>query len=83
VPMRVSVLYFAGLREKLGRDRDELELPAGASIHDLVRAAQVLRPGLTPFDSSIRIARNLEFTTDRVLLKEGDEIALIPPVSGG
>jgi molybdopterin converting factor subunit 1 len=81
--MRVSLLYFASVREKLGRERDDLELPAGASVHDLVRAAQVLRPGLTPFDPSIRIARNLEFTADNALLKEGDEIAFIPPVSGG
>lgn len=81
--MRVTLLYFAAVREKLGRDRDELELPVGASVHDLVRAAQVLRPALTPFDPAIRVARNLEFTTDDELLKDGDEIAFIPPVSGG
>jgi molybdopterin converting factor subunit 1 len=81
--MRVFVLYFAGVREKLGRDRDELEMPTGASVRDAVRAAQVLRPGLTPFDPSIRVARNREFASYDDLLQDDDELALIPPVSGG
>jgi molybdopterin converting factor subunit 1 len=82
-PMRVTVLYFAGLRERSGRDRDEFDMPAGAQVSDVVRAAQVLRAGLTPLDPSIRVARNLEFTTSDVLLQDGDEVALLPPVSGG
>lgn len=81
--MRVFVLYFAGVREKLGRDRDEFEMPTGACVRDVVRAAQVLRPGLTPLDPSIRVARNLDFASFDDLLQDEDEIALIPPVSGG
>ena len=83
ISMRVFVLYFASIRERVGRDRDELELPTGACVRDAVRAAQVLRPGLTPMDPSVRVARNLEFATYDEAVKEGDEIALIPPVSGG
>ena len=81
--MRVRVLYFASLRERAGADCDEIDLPAGASLLDAVASATRLRPGIGALDASIRYARNLELSDTSTLLADGDEVALLPPVSGG
>lgn len=81
--MRVAVLYFASLRERAGTPRDELDLPPGATLGQAVAAAERLHPGLAPLGTGVRFARNLEFADRAVPLADGDEIALLPPVSGG
>lgn len=81
--MRVTIHLFGYLREKAGRSRSELELPAGATaaaaLEALARDVK-LDAGLL---GKLRPAVNQEYCDyDRVLC-EGDEVALIPPVSGG
>ena len=69
---------FAGLRERAGEARRELELPADA------RVADVWEPlALGPEPEGLRYALNREFTPVDAALADGDEVALIPPVSGG
>jgi molybdopterin converting factor subunit 1 len=80
--MRVSVRLFAGLRERAGADRIDVDLPDGASVGDLLAAMAdtpvgALRPG------QCVVAINREYARADERVGEGDEVALIPPVSGG
>jgi molybdopterin converting factor subunit 1 len=80
----VRVRLFAILRERAGAEAIELELPAGASVSDAV-AALAERPGLDELLSRlpVRMAVNREYADHATPLEAGDEVALIPPVSGG
>lgn len=78
--MRVSVLLFGVLREKAGRARLAVEVPDGATVADAVAAAGL---DAATLQRSVRPAANREYCEWSRLLAEGDEVALIPPVSGG
>lgn len=80
--MKVEVLLFASYREKAGVGRLTLELRDGATVGDLAEAARARFPGL-PEASRIVVAVNNEYQEHDFALSEGDEAALIPPVSGG
>lgn len=71
------------LREKAGTHTLDVELPAPTSGTDLLQHLCSRFPHLTPYRSSIRLARNEEYVPDQTVLNDGDEIALITPVSGG
>jgi molybdopterin converting factor subunit 1 len=76
--MTVRVRLFAILRERAGRDEVELELPEGARVADALAAVDHLAGGL-----SLVMAVNREYARPDQRLAPGDELALIPPVSGG
>ncbi len=81
--MRVEVLYFAILRERVGRERESLELPDGADVRT-ARAAIVARhPGIESLLPRVQTAVNRVMAKDETALADGDEIALLPPVAGG
>lgn len=80
--MRVRVLFFGMLKDLMGLRTDWLELPAGATVADvLARYSQV--PRLAEFLPSVAISVNREYARPSVLLQDEDEVALLPPVSGG
>ena len=81
--MRVTVLFFGALKEITGRSRDSIELSAGSSLETLFEIYASQFPKLREMASSIAVARNQEFSDLTVPLAEGDEVALMPPVSGG
>ncbi|HEY6762940.1 MAG TPA: molybdenum cofactor biosynthesis protein MoaE [Baekduia sp.] len=76
--MKVSVRLFAGLRERAGRDELELELPEGARVADALAQVAHLAPGVT-----LVLAVNREYADEDMVLHAGDELAVVPPVSGG
>jgi len=84
MPLTVSVRLFAMLREAAGSDRLELELPAGATVADALDAV-AREPGLEELVRRlpVRAALNREYVDAATALSDGDEVALIPPVSGG
>ena len=81
--MRISVLYFAVFRERVGRDHDELELPDGATVADAVATLAGKHAAVAQLRGKFRCAVNQDFTDDAHALADGDELALIPPVAGG
>ncbi|HSN29697.1 MAG TPA: molybdopterin converting factor subunit 1 [Kofleriaceae bacterium] len=81
--MRITVLYFAVFRERLRRDHDELELPAGATVADAIAALAAREPAIAQLRGKFRCAVNQDFTDDAHVLADRDELALIPPVAGG
>jgi molybdopterin synthase catalytic subunit len=76
--VRVTVRLFAGLRERAGTARRELDLRDGACVGDVWPAL-----GLGDEPQGLRYALNREFAPAGAALADGDEVALIPPVSGG
>ncbi len=81
--MNVSVRLFAGLHEIVGQRQVSVDLPEGASIGDLREKLSSDYPAIVPFLSTLVCAVNEEYIPSEHRLNEGDEVALIPPVSGG
>lgn len=77
--MKVTVRLFAMLRERAGAREVELDLPEGARISDALEALRDVAPPELP----LVMAVNREYARDDRVLDPGDELALIPPVSGG
>jgi MoaE-MoaD fusion protein len=80
--MRVTLLTFGILRDLLGTI-GPLELPAGATVQDLLDRCRSLAPANAAAWSSIAVAVNREYAPATHPLADGDEVALLPPVSGG
>ncbi len=81
--MNLNIKYFAGLREKIGRSEETIELPSEATVADLWDALTTRHPELSKMRSFVRVAVNRDFVDDSTRLAADDEVALIPPVSGG
>jgi molybdopterin converting factor subunit 1 len=81
--MRVRVRLFAIQRELAGTREVALELADGATIADAWGALVDLHPALAPGRDFLRFARNGAYADASISLKDGDEVAMIPPVSGG
>jgi molybdopterin converting factor subunit 1 len=81
--MRVRVLFFGMVKDLTGRASDALDLPEGATLADLRYHYEDRTPALKRLAGSLAMSVNQEYASPDVKLKAGDEIALLPPVSGG
>ena len=75
------MLYFGVLREMMGGARVPVDLEDGGSVGDLVARVRAQKSG--PVWNSIAVAVNREYAGLGTVLRDGDEVALLPPVSGG
>lgn len=84
--MRVKLLCFGVLRELLGVATEEIDLPEGSSVADLLRILEQRTSNSTMDEKvwhSLAVAVNREYSPAGTVLRDGDEVALLPPVSGG
>ena len=81
--MKIAVRYFAHLRERLRRESDSIELADGSTVGDLLLLLGEREPLVAASRRSLQVAVNMEFMPAKTQLKDGDEVALIPPVAGG
>jgi len=93
--MRVRVLYFGVLKERFGAAEEAVELSNGGTVGELVRvlrertskfertAGSAMASGLESVWGSLAVAVNREYASADAVLRDGDEVALLPPVSGG
>ena len=81
--MKVRVRFFAALREMLGTSELSLDLADGQTVGDLHRELCARFPRLAEYGSVLLYSVNAEYVTPEHPLQDGDEVALIPPVSGG
>jgi len=81
--MQVRVLFFGILKDLAGRGTDSLSLPEPAALRDVLKHYQERIPRLQEITTSIAMSVNQEYAGPDARLKDGDEIALLPPVSGG
>jgi molybdopterin converting factor subunit 1 len=81
--MRVTVRLFARLRDIAGSGELTREAAAGATVADVWRGLVAEFPDMARYDSSISSAVNADYAKMAAPLSEGDEVAFLPPVSGG
>ena len=79
----VTVLYFARCREITGKIQEEILLPNTVSAEEILTELEKTHPGLDAMRGKLTVAHNQAYLEGSVELKSKDEIALIPPVSGG
>jgi molybdopterin synthase catalytic subunit len=83
VAIAVRVRLFARLREQAGKETATLELPTGSTVADVYEALRREHPALEADRKAVRAALNQEFKDWSAEVADGDEVAFIPPVSGG
>ncbi len=81
--MKVEVLLFSTLKDAVGASRIETNIGPGWTGADLLEHLQIAHGSLGAYRDVIRLAKNSEYVGSDCLLEDGDEIALITPVSGG
>ena len=80
--MLVTILFLASYREMAGTSRISLALPAGATVAEMLSLVCARYPDLPDADRIVAAVNN-EYQNAAYVLDDGDEVALIPPVSGG
>ena len=81
--MRVTVRVFARLRDIVGTPEMSREVASGATIHAVWRQLVGEFPGLADYERSISTALNADYARMEHVVRDGDEVAFLPPVSGG
>lgn len=81
--MKVRVRLFSIARDLAGFEEQELELPGNSTAADVLTHLNSLNARFADWQPSLRVAVNCEYVPASHLLTQGDEIAIIPPVSGG
>jgi molybdopterin converting factor subunit 1 len=81
--MEITVKLFALLRETAGTDTLPLQVPQGAKVSQALEILQGQYPAFAPYIPRVRLALRQNFVDAATTLQAGDELALIPPVSGG
>jgi molybdopterin synthase catalytic subunit len=81
--MLVRILYFGVLKDLVGRPSEEADLPDGADLRAVFDTVAARCPPLKEMARSIVLARNREFADLSTKIEDGDEVAFLPPVSGG
>jgi MoaE-MoaD fusion protein len=81
--MQIRLRYFAIVREIMGQSRETMDLPEGATVGDVMARITAAHPRLDGASRSIMLMVNQEYVLADHVLADGDELALIPPVSGG
>jgi molybdopterin converting factor subunit 1 len=79
----MRLLFFAHLRQIVGQEAIEVSVPEPVTSDALWGLLTARFPALSPFKSSVRLAKNCEYATANTRFSNADEVALIPPVSGG
>ena len=81
--MQINARLFAVLRDKAGTDSLVLEVTEGCTAAQASASLLDCLPQLRPFADAAMLAVNLEYVEPTHVMRAGDELALIPPVSGG
>ena len=81
--MRVRVIYFGMLKDAVGRQLEDVELPVGSILSDLLSDRIAHTPVIDNFRSVLAFAINQQYAQLSDTLSDGDEVAMLPPVSGG
>ena len=81
--MHVTVRLFARLRDIAGAGELRREVPGGATVSTVWSSLMAEFPEMSPYEKSISCAVNADYSRFSAVVAEGDEIAFLPPVSGG
>lgn len=81
--MKIRVQLFSRLKDVTGNEHLDLDLKTGATVSDLLAELFARFPALRAWEQSILVGAGVEFVDRDYVLKEGEEISIMPPVQGG
>ena len=81
--IHITVLYFAGAKDATGKRMESIKLPEDTTISELLSVVSLTHPKIRNILNRMQIAVNYRVVGVDAILKEADEVALLPPVSGG
>jgi molybdopterin converting factor subunit 1 len=81
--IHITVLYFAGAKDATGKRMESIKLPEDTTISELLSVVSSTHPKIRNILNRMQIAVNYRVVGVDAILKEADEVALLPPVSGG
>ena len=81
--MKIDLLFFGVLKEVVGQPADSIELPEGSRVRDVIFYYAHKAPRFEAMASSLAVSVNQEYSDPDRALRDGDEVGLLPPVSGG
>ena len=81
--MKVTVRYFAVCRQMFNRDEEDIELPEGAILQDVLDQLKEEKPEISELFETMQMSVNWQYADHETKLSNNDEVALIPPVTGG
>ncbi len=80
---RIRMIYFAQAREAAGQKSEEVVLSGNPRVREALSQAFAMHPNLKALEKVVKVAVNEEITSEDPLLRDGDRVALLPPVVGG
>ena len=81
--MQVTVRYFAAHKEAVGVAKETVELPPGTTVKELVDELMLRHPGLEALRRDTVVSLNKGLGPEDIQLRDGDDVVLFPPISGG
>jgi len=81
--LKVNILYFSSIKDRLKKSGETLEIKEGTTVSELINLLKEKYPQISQLLNSVMVAVNEEYAEENTPLKDGDTVALIPPVSGG
>jgi molybdopterin converting factor subunit 1 len=81
--VRITILYFASVKDVTGIRMESIDLSKDTSIREMLSKISLIYPKLKHILNIIQISVNYKIVDLNTVLKEGDEVALLPPISGG
>ena len=81
--MKIQVLFFASCRDIVGERDCEMDVPDGMTLADLIERIGTEHPRFRKIEPSLMVSVNQDYVERDHVLCDGDEVAFIPPVSGG
>lgn len=81
--MRVTVTFFAAMRDAAGTPEERVELPSGATVDGLLRELHRAHPALRALAGDTLVSVNRGLGAGATVLRDGDSVALFPPLAGG
>ena len=81
--IHVNVLYFAGAKEATGVRMESMKLPTNTAVKELLSNLSLMHPKIRDMLNIVQISVNYEVVDRDTILNEGDEVGIMPPISGG
>lgn len=81
--VKIKIFFFARARDITGLSEISLDMASGSTASECLKKLIVKFPGLEEISGCIVLALNEEYTTESAIVKDRDELAIIPPISGG